>query len=55
MPWPVVLMVSVVLTLHVPIGLLHPARVVTGQWSLRQRLLLPALLLVWTVAIVKVG
>ena len=53
MPWSVVLMVSVVLTLHVPVGLLHPARMVTGRWSIRQRLLVPALLLVWSVAMAK--
>lgn len=53
LPRPVVLVVSVVLTVHVPVGLLHPARVLTGRWSARNPLLVPALLVVWTVGIVK--
>lgn len=54
MPVHVVLIVSVVLTLHVPLGLLTPAWVATGGQLVRNRLLWPALAIVWVVAVVKI-
>jgi hypothetical protein len=53
-PLSVVFIVTAVLTLHVPLGLLQPARALTGRWPPRHRLLAPALALVWGVAAVKV-
>jgi hypothetical protein len=52
-PTAVVLVVSAVLTMHVPLGLLQPARALTGRWSPRHPLLIPALVLIWGVAAVK--
>ncbi len=52
-PASVVLIVAAVLTLHVPLGLLQPARLLTGRWSARHALLAPALALVWTVGALK--
>lgn len=49
----VVAIVTVVLTLHVPLGLLSPAWVATHGRVVRHRLLWPALLIVWAIAIVK--
>jgi hypothetical protein len=52
MPARVVMIVSVALTVHIPLGLLLPARMLTGRWS-SHVLLVPALALVWSVAAVK--
>jgi hypothetical protein len=46
------MIVSVALTVHIPLGLLLPARMLTGRWS-SHVLLVPALALVWSVAAVK--
>lgn len=50
----VVLIVSVLLSVHVPIGLFAPAWVATGGHLMRNRLLWPALGMVWIVALVKI-
>jgi hypothetical protein len=50
----VILIVSLVLTLHVPLGLLAPAWVATGGRVIVSRLLWPAVAMVWIVAITKV-
>jgi hypothetical protein len=52
-PISVILIVSILLTLHVPIGLLTPAWIATRGTLVRNRLLWPALAVVWIVAILK--
>lgn len=53
MPAWVVWLVTLILTLHVPIGLLAPAWVATRGRLVRNSLLVPALMVLWTVAILK--
>jgi hypothetical protein len=52
-PSSVVLIVSALLTVHVPIGLFAPAWVATRGRLVRNRLLAPALAAIWIVALVK--
>ncbi len=52
-PLSVVVIVSILLTLHVPIGLFAPAWVATGGHLVRNRLLWPALAILWFVALAK--
>lgn len=52
-PASAIVIVSLLLTLHVPIGLLAPAWVATGGRIVANRLLWPALAIVWMVAIAK--
>jgi len=53
MPAWVVWTVTVILTLHVPLGLLAPAWVATGGRLVRNGLLTPALAMLWAIALVK--